>query len=104
HAIGNIRMQDCVPWRSLEYCPSTGDYFHCANKVCIDATYVCDFEDDCGDRSDERNCDQSRMMSFESGYGRWGGGVRKGWSIKNAASFLSLRDGPTYDHTTGMHD
>ena len=32
------------------------DEYTCANQVCIQASYECDFEDDCGDYSDEINC------------------------------------------------
>lgn len=34
-------------------------YFSCANHNCINADWRCDFDDDCGDNSDELNCPQS---------------------------------------------
>ena len=30
--------------------------FRCANGRCVSRDFRCDLEDDCGDRSDERNC------------------------------------------------
>ena len=35
-------------------CPESK--FLCNNSVCVDNNQVCDFSDDCGDRSDESNC------------------------------------------------
>lgn len=51
--------------------------------------------------SDERDCPLNSMTSFESGgVGLWGKGVNANWRVVQASSFSSLRDGPTYDHTT----
>jgi sortilin-related receptor len=35
-------------------------FFSCANKLCIQSTYRCDGEDDCGDRSDEAGCGSNK--------------------------------------------
>ena len=61
-------------------------------------------EDDCGDGSDEMGCDQSKMTDFEQGFGLWGESVRTGWVIEKGEHMADLRQGPTYDHTSGMKD
>lgn len=101
HAIDKIQMQFCEPGEpSKEGCFMA---FKCTNSVCTPKARVCDFEDDCGDGSDELNCDPKKMTDFEgdSGFGRWAGGSSSGWSITKASSMTRLRSGPTYDHTTG---
>ena len=101
HAIDDIQLRNCGPSTpSLSgNCPYA---FACRNRVCIAKSSVCDFEDDCGDGSDEVGCDQAKMTDFEQGYGRWGeSGVKTGWTIKKP--FGSLRFGPTYDHTSGKN-
>ena len=45
-------MSFCIGGSSL--CKS--NEFECDNKRCVFKEWVCDREDDCGDRSDERNC------------------------------------------------
>ena len=37
--------------------------FRCANGRCVSRDFICDLEDDCGDRSDERNCRKSSLSS-----------------------------------------
>ncbi|RUS89693.1 hypothetical protein EGW08_002511 [Elysia chlorotica] len=37
--------------------PCTGSDFACANQLCIDPSLRCDNYDQCGDKSDEDNCD-----------------------------------------------
>ena len=31
--------------------------FQCDNNQCVGKAWICDSDDDCGDGSDERNCD-----------------------------------------------
>jgi hypothetical protein len=34
------------------------DFFRCKNQRCINSAFVCDSENDCGDFSDENNCEE----------------------------------------------
>ena len=45
----------------LATCSPT-DWFQCKNERCVSKEYVCDFEDDCGDLSDEQGC--SKFLQF----------------------------------------
>ncbi|KAG9349405.1 hypothetical protein JZ751_027848 [Albula glossodonta] len=40
-----------------------GSFFMCANGRCISITSICDKKDDCGDRSDERNCNVNECLN-----------------------------------------
>lgn len=102
-ALDNVRVQDCQPpkIRPGEQCLPQN--FKCTNGYCLDKTFTCDFDDNCGDDSDEKVpdlCSLNRMTSFENGYGRWGEGVKRKWSLQSANVVASLIDAPTFDHTT----
>ena len=42
--------------RTQQHCKN--HEFQCSNEYCIDEGYICDGDDDCGDSSDEKNCDE----------------------------------------------
>lgn len=60
---------------SLQRCPG----LTCANGRCINGLDVCNQRDDCGDRSDERNCRTSELLRYCQSAGRenwiWNGGA-----------------------------
>lgn len=79
---------------SSDLCPQ--GLLRCDNGDCYKPEQLCDFIDNCGDNSDEKNCGTS--CSFEDG--------RCGWKSSRADNFdLMLDNGsaqsirPPYDHT-----
>ncbi|KAK5602804.1 hypothetical protein CRENBAI_025076 [Crenichthys baileyi] len=63
----NCSLPEPQPWCS----EST---FMCDNSVCVDPNHVCDFSDDCGDWSDEINCEKQGVVercNFEQGLCSW---------------------------------
>ena len=38
-------------------CPAESGKFLCSNGMCTQASWVCDGQNDCGDNSDEQNCE-----------------------------------------------
>ncbi|XP_063768371.1 MAM and LDL-receptor class A domain-containing protein 1 isoform X2 [Eleginops maclovinus] len=42
--------------------------FTCSQGLCLPQDYVCDFTDDCGDYSDEKNCSGYKRCDFEDGF------------------------------------
>lgn len=49
-----------VSFTEPQLCPE--NMFMCNNSVCVEPNRVCDFSDDCGDRSDENNCGEISQM------------------------------------------
>ena len=50
---GEDELQSCPPRTCND------DQFQCANGICINKNWFCDFDNDCGDMSDEpSNCSE----------------------------------------------
>ena len=80
--------------------------FKCANSYCIPNNLVCDFSNDCGDLSDEIDCDNYTRCNFEEDSNPY-----CDWNIDNDADIdwkrhsgqdfeNSLLLYPNFDHTT----
>ncbi|XP_018531715.2 MAM and LDL-receptor class A domain-containing protein 1 [Lates calcarifer] len=70
--IDDIDFTNCTLPEPQPSCPES--MFTCNNRVCVERNQVCDFSDDCGDRSDENNCEQHDVVercSFEQGLCFW---------------------------------
>lgn len=103
HAITSVRMMSCAMPKPQFDCNGP-DHFKCQNKVCILKSYMCDFSNNCGDNSDEANCDPHKMTSFESGN-------LNGWRISGDYKLISkvnnyqdFRLAPPIDHTKGTSE
>uniref|UniRef100_A0A8C4IGG5 MAM domain-containing protein n=1 Tax=Dicentrarchus labrax TaxID=13489 RepID=A0A8C4IGG5_DICLA len=71
-AIDDIDFTNCTLPKPQPLCPE--NMFTCNNSVCVEHNRVCDFSDDCGDWSDENNCESQGVVercSFEQGLCSW---------------------------------
>lgn len=105
-AIDDIEFSNCaLPMQNEGACPE----FRCKKtKGCIDYTYICDLVDDCGDGSDEIDCEAQNFLTtdFENGFGYFQQVLDKQyatltWDIMkgSAPDHANSRVGPPYDHT-----
>ncbi|XP_050040923.2 MAM and LDL-receptor class A domain-containing protein 1-like [Dermacentor andersoni] len=102
-ALDVIHYSTCTLPSKVANC--TESEFHCANGACVDSYERCNYDDDCGDNSDEEDCADHRLgCNFDSSFCDWlpqapSQGKVRGWELATPSSRLS--SGPTRDHTTG---
>ncbi|RWS23327.1 Apical endosomal glycoprotein-like protein [Leptotrombidium deliense] len=77
----------------------------CANGACVHTSMVCDFSDDCGDNSDENECNQFERMDFDTtSMDGWQGLMDSSndnhWRVVEASAQTSVAKSPTRDHTS----
>ena len=59
-AVDDIQFVDCALPPVASSCPE----FTCTRKSCVKNDYVCDYNDDCGDNSDETACGMTILCLF----------------------------------------
>lgn len=106
-AIDEVNFELCdIPTPKPEPCQD--NWFKCRRtEICINPSYLCDLQDDCGDGSDEDidlHCSNAIINSFEKSFGIFetgigiGPNVTFGWSQGSGAT-VSRDTGPAFDHT-----
>ncbi|KAM4729149.1 apical endosomal glycoprotein [Anableps anableps] len=71
-AVDDIDFTNCSFPEPQAWCSESA--FMCNNSVCVDPNHVCDFSDDCGDQSDEFDCEKQGVVercNFEQGLCSW---------------------------------
>ena len=64
-ALDNLQFISCgLPIPGGSQC--SADQYQCSTGACINQNLFCNFEDDCGDGSDEKNCAGYKLSSFEN--------------------------------------
>ena len=106
-AVDEVSFFDCQPPPAQESCLDTE--FHCQlTKGCVFTSKICDYQDDCGDDSDEIDCGEFLRTNFEDdahplGFFTQGeGAFAPGdfvWQRGNGTT-NNQGTGPPFDHTT----
>ncbi|TNM98369.1 hypothetical protein fugu_014615 [Takifugu bimaculatus] len=101
-AIDDISFTNCTLPEPQPACPD--NMFKCINSVCVESNQLCDYSDDCGDRSDEINCEPNgfeERCNFEQGLCSWENDVdtpHAKW-IRQRGADAWPTFGPERDHT-----
>ncbi|XP_023775965.1 MAM and LDL-receptor class A domain-containing protein 1 [Cyanistes caeruleus] len=101
-AIDDIRFENCALPPPALSCEGPNHFWCRDTKACIDSLLVCDLVDDCGDGSDEDNCDPDLQCDFEKGLCNWEQDVWDDFDwIRIRGPTPTVNTGPLKDHTTG---
>uniref|UniRef100_A0A8C8RM21 MAM and LDL receptor class A domain containing 1 n=1 Tax=Pelusios castaneus TaxID=367368 RepID=A0A8C8RM21_9SAUR len=101
-AIDDITFENCAFPPPAVSCEGS-DRFWCRDtKACIDSSLLCDLVDNCGDGSDEDNCNPELQCNFENGLCNWkqDSGDDFDWT-RNQGPTSTFDTGPIKDHTLG---
>ncbi|KAK7479762.1 hypothetical protein BaRGS_00028942, partial [Batillaria attramentaria] len=99
-AIDDITFNNCAVGASETSCAP--NQFHCNNGICVDQTTLCDLTDDCGDASDEQNCQAYTSCNFETDWCDW---IQDETDVfdwqRQQGETTTVGTGPDRDHTYG---
>ncbi|XP_069046931.1 MAM and LDL-receptor class A domain-containing protein 1 [Lepisosteus oculatus] len=101
-ALDDISFENCALPEFKPQCVE--QEFRCGRGSCVSADRLCDFTDDCGDNTDENNCDAyPGRCNFESGLCSWTPVSQDGvkWSVGTGGNKPLTELFPNRDHTTG---
>ncbi|CAH1239250.1 MALRD1 [Branchiostoma lanceolatum] len=81
-------------------CTETSSTFKCRSGECISLNYMCDFQENCVDGSDERDCDKGPgRCDFEEDLCSWSAGSGDIEFQRGRESTSTSGTGPQVDHT-----
>ncbi|XP_010166278.1 MAM and LDL-receptor class A domain-containing protein 1, partial [Antrostomus carolinensis] len=101
-AIDDIAFENCALPPPVLSCDSPNHFWCRDTKACIDSLLVCDLVDNCGDGSDEDNCNPDLQCNFENGLCNWEQDVEDDFDwIRIQGPTPTVNTGPLKDHTTG---
>uniref|UniRef100_A0A672TQ22 MAM and LDL receptor class A domain containing 1 n=1 Tax=Strigops habroptila TaxID=2489341 RepID=A0A672TQ22_STRHB len=101
-AIDDITFENCALPPPALSCEGPNHFWCRDTKACIDSLLVCDLVDNCGDGSDEDNCNPDLQCNFENGLCNWEQDVEDDFDwIRIQGPTPTVNTGPYKDHTTG---